>query len=89
MTHPSTEPPTSVTGLVAELTRVRAVIRRARKPTLPAGDQATAADLLGLYARERAIVRRLRRRHRQWRADTRISDAAPSQTGTMHTSGLT
>jgi hypothetical protein len=78
MTHPSPEPPPSVPDLMAELTRIRAAIRRSRRPVSPGGDEVTADALFRLYARERAVVRRLRCRHRQWRAETGISDATPA-----------
>jgi hypothetical protein len=87
MTYQVSEPPSSVPDLMAELTSVKAAIRRTRKLTSPGGDRVTAEDLLGLYARERAVVLRLRCRHRQWRAETGISDATP-QTNTARASSL-
>jgi hypothetical protein len=87
MTYQVSEPPSSVPDLMAELTRVKTAIRRTRKLTSPGGDRVTAEDLLGLYARERAVVLRLRCRHRQWRAETGISGATP-QTNTVRTSSL-
>jgi hypothetical protein len=77
MTYPPPEPPSSVSDLMAELSGVKAAISRTRKLTSPEGDRVTAEDLLRLYARERDIVLRLRCRHRQWRAETGISDATP------------
>jgi hypothetical protein len=82
MTYQVSEPPSSVPDLMAELTSVKAAIRRTRKLTSPGGDRVTA-----LYARERAVVLRLRCRHRQWRAETGISGATP-QTNTVRTSSL-
>jgi hypothetical protein len=75
MTYASPEPPSSVPDLMAELIRVKAAIRQTRKPTSPGADEVTAEELLGLYARERAVIRRLRRRHREWRLETGISEA--------------
>jgi hypothetical protein len=86
MTNPSPEPSPSVADLMAELTMIRAAIRRTRKPTSAGGDDVTAEDLFRLYARERAVVRRLRWRHRQWRAETGISDAT-AEIDTAGTSG--
>jgi hypothetical protein len=77
MTYHCPEPSPSVPDLMAELTRIRAAIRRTRWPASPGGDEVTADDLFSLYARERAVVRRLRCRHRQWRAETGISAATP------------
>ena len=87
MTYPFPEPPSSVPDLMAELSRVKAAIRRTRKPVLPGGDEVTADDLFRLYARERAVVRRLRCRYRQWRAEIGISDATTLEIGTVGTSG--
>jgi hypothetical protein len=75
MTYPSPEPSPSVAALMAELTMIRAAIRRTRKPASAGGDDVTAEGLFRLCARERAVVRRLRWRHRQWRAETGIADA--------------
>jgi hypothetical protein len=87
MTYPFPEPPSSVPDLMAELSRVKAAIRRTRKPVFPGGDEVTADDLFRLYARQRAVVRRLRCRYRQWRAEIGISDATTPEIGTVGTSG--
>ncbi len=66
----------SVADLMAELAEVTAAIRRAREPASPEVDEVTTPELLALYRRECSVVRRLRRRRRQWRMLLRISDAA-------------
>ncbi|HET7070329.1 MAG TPA: hypothetical protein VFI40_05860 [Nocardioides sp.] len=73
MTYLPAEPSSSVSDLMAELVRVKTAIRRTRTLSSPPGDQATAEDLLRLYARERAVVLHLRCRQRQWRAETGVS----------------
>jgi hypothetical protein len=62
-------------SLLAELARVRAAIRRARKPPSPEFAAATTDELLELYAREREVLRHLRSRRRQWRAQIGIAVA--------------
>lgn len=77
MPHPTAERPASVADLMAELARVTDAIRRARKPASSETDEITTQELLALYRQECAVVRRLRRRHQQWRTHTRISDGTP------------
>lgn len=62
-------------ALLAELAMVKAAIRHTRKPTSPDFDEATTAELLGLCARERAVLRQLRSRRRQWQAEIGIAGA--------------
>jgi hypothetical protein len=54
MTYHCPEPSPSVPDLMAELTRIRAAIRRTRWPASPGGDEVTADDLFRLYARARS-----------------------------------
>lgn len=86
MTYLPPQPSPSVPDLMAELTRVKAAIRRTRNPALPGGDDVTADHLFRLYARERAVVRRLRCRQRQWRAETGISYATTREIDKVGTS---
>lgn len=71
MPYPSSEPPT-LAELRSELAQVQAAIHRTRRSTSTGADRVTQQELLVLYERECAVIRRLRRRHRQWRAETRI-----------------
>lgn len=75
MAHATPEPSSSVADLMTELVRATAAIGRAGKPTSPETDGITTRELLPLYRHECAVVRRLHRRHRQWRARTCTSDA--------------
>lgn len=72
----SMDPKSSVSESIAELTALRAAIALG----FSAGAQVSSEDLLELYVRERIVIGRLRRRLRQWRAETRLSEVAESQT---------